>query len=717
MKLNGKSAVSLIIVAFIYFIVSKLSLLLAVGNSNATSVWPPSAIAIAVLLTRGYWMGISVFAGAFLANLITLQNLGASPLLSVFASISTSAGNTLEAIVGVYLVRRFIGKTDPFGNIRDLFMFIFFASFLNSLISASLGVSSLCFVIGDWSNFFSFGLTWWLGDVTGILIFSPIFIMLLSKTREKNGKNLLFEAVLVFFFLIAFTAIIFWRNYHLEYLVIPPLLWIALRFGRLLTSASVSFVSSVAILSTLKGAGPLTDLTLNESFLYLQTYVSVCSVTALCLSVLMHEHSESELDLRNYKEHLEEIVKERSAYLSLTNEELTHRIQEKEEITRALQESESKYRDLVESANSIILRWKPDGSVTFFNTYAQDFFGFSEKEIMGKSIMDTIVPEREESSGRDLSLLIYDVIYKPQVHIFNENENIKKNGERVWISWANKAIYNAEGNLVEILSVGNDITARKKIEESLQRTLKELELAKEQAEVADRLKSAFLANMSHELRTPLNSIIGFTGIILQGIVGPLNNEQKKQLNIVKMAAGHLLALINDVLDLSKIESGQMTIARESFNLKASVEKVIDSVKPLIEKKGLIIETDLLYGVEKIICDERRVEQVVLNFLSNAIKYTDAGKISIKGEMVGAYVKTSIADTGIGIKKEDIEKLFKPFQQLDSGVARKYEGTGLGLSICAKLVKLFGGEIFIESEFGKGSVFSFTLPIEGKVNEE
>ncbi|MEY4757626.1 MAG: hypothetical protein RJA34_2524, partial [Pseudomonadota bacterium] len=260
-----------------------------------------------------------------------------------------------------------------------------------------------------------------------------------------------------------------------------------------------------------------------------------------------------------------------------------------------------------------------------------------------------------------------------------------------------------------------DITERKQAEAALR-------LATEQAQAADRLKSAFLATMSHELRTPLNSIIGFTGIILQGLAGPLNPEQAKQLEMVRGSARHLLALINDVLDISKIEAGQLEVCCEPFDLRASITNVTNTVRPLAEKKGLALNVEVSPAVAGVVSDKRRVEQVLLNLLSNAVKFTEKGDVTLRAEVasdhaVGAarsVVRLSVADTGMGIKAEDLDLLFRPFRQIDSGLSRNHEGTGLGLAICKKLAEKLGGTIRAESEWGKGSVFTFTLPIdEGK----
>ena len=245
----------------------------------------------------------------------------------------------------------------------------------------------------------------------------------------------------------------------------------------------------------------------------------------------------------------------------------------------------------------------------------------------------------------------------------------------------------------------------------------QLEQAKERAEDADRLKSAFLATMSHELRTPLNSIIGFTGIILQGLAGPLNQEQEKQMNMVQHSARHLLSLINDILDISKIEAGELHIASDPVDLVSSIQSVVTVMQPIAEQKGLTIETDLTTEHGIVTGDQRRIEQVIMNLLSNAIKFTEEGTIIIKTQVLSGEMMISVQDYGIGISAGEIATLFRPFHQIDTGTTRKYEGTGLGLSISKRLVDLHGGRITVRSKIGEGSTFTVFLPLRNEVHDE
>ncbi len=239
---------------------------------------------------------------------------------------------------------------------------------------------------------------------------------------------------------------------------------------------------------------------------------------------------------------------------------------------------------------------------------------------------------------------------------------------------------------------------------------RDLAVAKDAAESADRLKSAFLATMSHELRTPLNSIIGFSGILLQELAGPLNEEQKKQLSMVAASSEHLLALINDVLDISKIEAGQLELKFEAFDPRASLEKVVGAIAPFAAHKALDLRIRIDPGVGSITSDRRRFEQVLFNLLSNSVKFTETGFVGIVCSVEDGSIVVRILDSGIGIREADLDKLFKPFRQVETGLTRHYEGTGLGLSICKRLVEMMGGSIWVESEWGKGSLFGFRLPL-------
>jgi PAS domain S-box-containing protein len=395
-------------------------------------------------------------------------------------------------------------------------------------------------------------------------------------------------------------------------------------------------------------------------------------------------------------------------------------VTDRNEAAGRVEASERKYRELVQYANSIILRWTRDGRVVFLNDFGQRFFGYTEAEICGRHVVGTIVPQ-SESGGRDLPSLMEEICADPTAFEQNVNENMRRNGERVWIAWTNRLVLDDRGEVTEVLSIGTDVTERKRAEEavrelnvSLERRVAErtaeLAVAKERAEEADHIKSAFLATMSHELRTPLNSIIGFTGILLQGLAGPLSDEQAKQLGMVQSSGRHLLALVNDVLDISKIEAGEIEIHREPFDVLEAMRKVTLSVAPLAERKALRLTTEAAPEVGTLTSDRRRVEQILLNLLSNAVKFTDRGEVSLSCRLERDTIVFRVRDTGIGIRPEHHDGLFRPFHQVDTGLTRQHEGTGLGLAICKRLTEKLGGSIGVESRWGEGSTFTVSLPV-------
>ncbi|OLP16709.1 hypothetical protein BST81_19935 [Leptolyngbya sp. 'hensonii'] len=395
----------------------------------------------------------------------------------------------------------------------------------------------------------------------------------------------------------------------------------------------------------------------------------------------------------------------------------------------ALQNSEAEYRALVQAANCIILRWDTAGQIIFMNDYGLDFFGFEQSQLLGHNIIGTIVPETE-LSGRSLTELMRDICRNPEQHLINENENIRRDGKRVWIAWANKPIVNPEGIATEILSIGTDISERKQAEQAL-------EQAKQEAEAANRVKSEFLANMSHELRTPLNAILGFAQLMTRDPT--LNGTQHSYLSIINNSGEHLLALINDVLDMAKIEAGQIHLHETSFNLHHLLDPLADLFRLKSEAKGIQFIFYLAPAVPpQIAVDEGKLRQILINLLSNAIKFTQQGRVTLRVSLENSHLPSGlqhsslgpgpdlkselgtgdteqmtlsfeVEDTGPGIDPEELETIFAPFVQ--TGIGRTLQGgTGLGLSISRRFAQLMQGNITVSSCLGQGSCFCLKLPV-------
>ncbi len=252
--------------------------------------------------------------------------------------------------------------------------------------------------------------------------------------------------------------------------------------------------------------------------------------------------------------------------------------------------------------------------------------------------------------------------------------------------------------------------ANEQLEQRVAARTRELREANERLMELDRLKSQFLATMSHELRTPLNSILGFTSLMREGMAGPLTAEQQRQLGFVHASGEHLLALISDLLDLSRIESGRMDVALAPFDFAGVAAEVGQQMKPLVEQKGLKLEIHVPHTLP-MVGDRRKCYQVLLNLTNNAVKFTERGAVRIEAAAHGGKLAASVVDTGIGIRPEQLRLLFEAFRQLDGTPRRLYEGTGLGLHLSRKLLDLMAGDIRVESEFRAGSRFSFTVPLD------
>ncbi len=251
----------------------------------------------------------------------------------------------------------------------------------------------------------------------------------------------------------------------------------------------------------------------------------------------------------------------------------------------------------------------------------------------------------------------------------------------------------------------------KRLVDDLQQSNKLLFEANKQLREATEAKSAFLTHMSHELRTPLNAIIGFSDLLLDSVPGEINDEQRQCLNDILNSGRHLLVLINDVLDLSKVEAGRVEFKLESLNLADVVNDVVGTVKPMLNENKQTLTIDIGEDLPQVRADRRRLRQILLNLLSNAIKFTPSGgELCLEvGERDG-WCQVSLVDNGIGIKKEDQERIFEVFTQVDTLPDRRKEGTGLGLALTKQLVEMGGGKIWVESEYGKGSCFTFAIPL-------
>jgi PAS domain S-box-containing protein len=367
----------------------------------------------------------------------------------------------------------------------------------------------------------------------------------------------------------------------------------------------------------------------------------------------------------------------------------------------ALKEAEQKYRSIFENATVGIYRSTTDskGQLLTVNPAFAQIMGYESPEVMVASVTDISSQLYVNSTDRErLRQLLRE---KGMVQGFEALFH-RKDGEIIDVSISGNVIKKEKGEILYYEGILENITEKKQASQ--------LRIAKEAAEAANKHKSEFLANMSHELRTPLNAILGYTELILDNIYGDVPDKIREVLERLDKNGRHLLNLINDVLDLSKIEAGQLVLSLDEYSMEDVVQTVITAVEALAAEKNLklnvMIPADLKIGKG----DQQRIAQVLLNLVGNAIKFTEQGEVKVEVAVSDETFFISVSDTGPGISKPDQKKIFEEFQQADGSSTREKGGTGLGLSIAKKIVEMHGGQIWVESTLGKGSNFRFTLPI-------
>lgn len=379
---------------------------------------------------------------------------------------------------------------------------------------------------------------------------------------------------------------------------------------------------------------------------------------------------------------------------------------------------EQRFREILEAAPDAILQVDAQGRIILLNRVAEDMFGYTREELLEQPV-EVLIPE--ELRGRhDAHRAHYHK--HPMTRAMGSGlmlEGVRKDGSRFPVEISLSPSQSSEG--FRVTAIIRDTTERRLAEERLRRvqeeytqrlaeTNAELEMTNRELERANRLKTEFLASMSHELRTPLHTIIGFSELLAEELEGPLNDKQRRFVQHVHKDSLHLLELINDILDISKIEAGRLELRREAFDFAALVAESLASVRALAEAKTQRLEAELDVPTA-VDADRLRIKQVLVNLLSNAIKFTpEGGRIRVEANVQDSFLAISVSDDGIGIPAEEQEFIFDKFHQVGATTKGVREGTGLGLAITKRLVEEHGGTIRVESQLRKGSTFVITLPV-------
>lgn len=418
--------------------------------------------------------------------------------------------------------------------------------------------------------------------------------------------------------------------------------------------------------------------------------------------------------------------------------------------TQALQASEARLRTLtslqqaiLDSANYSIISTTPDGTIQTFNTAAQRMLGYGANDVINRATANLFHdPEEIVACAAQLSAELGTSI-APNFDVFvtlaqrnstyeEEWSYIRRDGSRFPVLLSVTALQDGDGQILGFLGIAQDITQRKQAEAQLQQSNEQLAKANAELAQATRLKDEFLANMSHELRTPLNAILGMSEGLQDKVWGDLNETQLEAIALVEKSGTHLLDLINDILDLSKIGAGKLDLTQSEVSIVTLCQNSLQFVQPMATQKSITLDFSMLNALGTVQADERRLSQALINLLSNAIKFTpDGGSVTLKvsrqepdlepweflpspdGHNFSgrSWVVFSVIDTGIGIALENIGRLFQPFVQIDSALNRQYNGTGLGLALVRQIAELHGGTVSVTSTEGEGSCFTLQIPVD------
>jgi PAS domain S-box-containing protein len=374
---------------------------------------------------------------------------------------------------------------------------------------------------------------------------------------------------------------------------------------------------------------------------------------------------------------------------------------------RKLEEAHGKLAAIVESADDAIIGEDLDGAIVSWNNGAEIAYGYNAGEIVGKSVSLLMPPSHIDEYKEVLTKIARGETIKHY-----ETQRRRKDGQIIDVSMSVSPVKDSSGKIISASTIARDITERREIEKGLEKAHEELKELAAELERTARVKSEFLANMSHELRTPLNSINGFSEVLYDETFGPLNVKQRQYVNNVLTSGKHLLLLINQILDMAKVEAGKMKLALSVLPMKSLLNELSMLVADMVSKKKLQMLLEIAEDLPDIKADELKVKEIIYNLLSNAVKFTpEGGKIGMRARKAGSGIEIVVWDTGVGIAPENMGKIFEGFFRVDTPYSRVTEGTGLGLPLSKKLVELHGGKFSVESGgLNKGTEVRFTLPI-------
>ena len=645
--------------------------MLASIHASASAVWPPTGIAIAAALLFGTWVWPAILVGAFFVNVTTAG--------SVATSVGIATGNMLEAVVGAWLISRFAGGVEAFSRPQSVLRFAFLVT-VAAALSASIGILSLW--VGGFADVLripAIWLTWWLGDAVGALAFVPFIVLWTRPWRSSEARGSLFEALGLVVALSLTGWIVFGRALPTTFLCLPAVLWAALRFGRRGAVTASLVLSTIALWSTLHGEGPFASESVNQSLLYLQTFVGVLTLTALVLAAGTRERERAEAALRRSHEELEEQVRRRTASLA--------------DAVRELQRSRAVLDEGQRVAHLGSWEWDIFANRVSWSNELFRIYGLEpgSVDITYQAYLERVHPDDQEQAAASIRTAL------EEGREFEFEERIlRPDGEVRTLRSKGYVVHDESGLPRRMVGTCHDITELKQAEVELQARVEALDRSNTEL-------SLLSYAASHDLKEPLRTVASNVQLIGRRLQEMNEPELERSARFAIDGVRRMDDLINDLLAYSTADRRSSAAVDAQGALAEAMERLSVS----IAETGARIESSPL---PRVVAGPARLVGLFQNLVSNSIKYRDerrSPEIRVSAEREGRMWRFEVSDNGRGFEPAEAERVFRIFERL--GGDRGIPGTGLGLAICRRTVEAQGGRIWAESKPGRGSVFRFTLP--------
>lgn len=650
-SITWRYALGSVLLAGVYWLAGRLGLQLAFVHANATAVWPPTGIALAALLLWGYGLSPGVFVGAFLVN-VTAQG---TTFGDVPTCLGIATGNTLEALAGTWLVRRFAGGRRFAERTADLVKFAVLAGMVSTLLSSTIGVASLG--LGGhakWEDFASIWFTWWLGDAVGAMVVAPPILLWANDPRPRWTWNRAIEAALLGVVLVAVSLLIFgpfsgFNNAPVTFAILPLLVGMAIRFGPRETATGVLVLSGFALVGTLEGAGPFGDQPGHIGLLLLQAFVAVSALTSLILASLVTERRRAEDELKQFQSVLEDRVHERSVALAQANEA---------------------FKWIVENVKDYaIFVLDLQGRVVTWNAGAERIMGYRTEEVVGKP-SSVFYPEEEVSRGRPAEMLQKAVT---DGRCEEETWRVRKDGSRYWANVILTPLRDQSGSLRGFAQVTRDITARKDVEEKLRHT--------------ERLAAMgeMITGLAHESRNALQRSQACLELLqLKAHDRP---DLHELIADIERSQDHIRYLFEEVRGYAR----PVRLKLQSVDLGKLLRETWQQLEPARRGRDTHLEEQPPDFDLSCPADPIALAQVFRNILENSLSACpDPVVVRVSWSEVRHEgrpgIRVCLRDNGPGFTAEARQKLFEPF------FTTKMQGTGLGMAIAKRIVEAHGGAI-------------------------